>query len=154
MTVDARRRVVVLEGIDWWLEEMTVATGRKMKPFGIYPETELVLEEYPQHPMMGSMALVLVHEGEEMTVATVNLFPECPKLLAENEVWLKGWGENEGVPAALERAGLVTRTGEKMRTGFAEAELAVVSDDVMAMWREAHPETEEEDTDEWEVGPF
>lgn len=146
--------MIALLPLGRWFWGMTVSTGRKIEPFGVFPETELVLEVYPQHPIMGSMALVLMHEGEEFTVATVNLFLECPRPLAENEVWLKGWGENEGVPAALEKAGLVTRTGEKTRTGFAEAELAVVSEDVMAMWREAHPEAEEEDTGEWEIGPF
>ncbi|WP_414463349.1 hypothetical protein [Hyphomicrobium sp. DY-1] len=145
----AKRTGVVAAGV-----AMPVDTGVKISPFGAFPETELTLAEYPQFPMMGSLALVLTHEGEDVCVATVNPFPADVRPLDDNQVWLKGWGENEGVPEALEKAGVVTRTGEKSATGFAEAELAVVSEAVMEKWRAAHPEVDEENEEWEEMGPF
>ena len=59
-------------------------------------------------------------QGEPQFVATVAL-DEMP---AEDCVFLKGWSENEGIPEALVRAGLVELTGRKIPTGYCEAEEA------------------------------
>jgi hypothetical protein len=66
---------------------------------------------------------LLCKDGEPYAMATVNL-PD--KAQEEGHVFLKGWSENEGIPEALEAAGIVKRTGLKLRTGFAEAEDAVL----------------------------
>ena len=39
----------------------------------------------------------------------------------KGHVFLKGWGENEGVPDALVKAGIVELTGRTVQTGFCEA---------------------------------
>jgi hypothetical protein len=83
----------------------------------------------------GGLALICERAGQREYVATVNLAPYGSRPLAENEVWLKGWSENEGVPEALEKAGIVKLTSETMPTGFVEAQLAIVSDEVMAYVR-------------------
>lgn len=62
-------------------------------------------------------AIKITTDGEVWAVATVNL----PVDLAPNCVLLKGWSENEGIPAALESAGIVKLTGRTFETGFAEA---------------------------------
>jgi hypothetical protein len=62
-------------------------------------------------------------------IATVNMSLSRP--LAKNEVWLKGWGENEGVPEALEKAGILKLTGETMPCEYSEAQLGVLSDELI-----------------------
>ena len=59
-------------------------------------------------------------EGEPVFTATVSL-QEKPK---DGYVFLKGWSENEGIPDALEKAGIVKLTGRTVRAGFAEAQEA------------------------------
>ena len=68
----------------------------------------------------GSTAIQAFQGAEPMFVATVAL-DEMPK---KGHVFLKGWSENEGVPQALERAGIVMLTGRKIPTGYVEAEEA------------------------------
>ena len=58
--------------------------------------------------------------GVPIFVATVAL-DEKPK---DGCVFLKGWSENEGVPSALVKAGIVELTGRKIKTGYCEAEEA------------------------------
>lgn len=58
--------------------------------------------------------------GEPEFKATVAL-DEVPR---EGCVFLKGWSENEGIPAALVKAGIVELTGRKLTTGYCEAEEA------------------------------
>jgi len=41
-------------------------------------------------------------------------------------VWLKGWSENEGLPEALEAAGVVRLTGKSTPVGFSHAQEAEV----------------------------
>jgi hypothetical protein len=58
--------------------------------------------------------------GDLVAVATVNLdqFP-----LAPDEVFIKDWSENEGIKDALVKAGIVASTGERVPTGFVEADV-------------------------------
>ena len=58
--------------------------------------------------------------GEPEFKATVAL----DELPSEGCVFLKGWSENEGIPAALVKAGVVELTGRKIPTGYCEAEEA------------------------------
>lgn len=63
-------------------------------------------------------ALILSINGnydEYSIVASVNL-PEVP--LSEDHVFIKTWGENEGILEALEEAGIVESTGIEVPTGF------------------------------------
>lgn len=71
----------------------------------------------------GSVALQIFSARGKEATATVCLSPEGPTP-KEGFVWLKGWGGNEGMPEALEKAGIVKRTGETHPTGFVNAELA------------------------------
>lgn len=74
----------------------------------------------------GRKALLLVNlESDEPDYfcASVNL-PDVP--LASNQTLLKGWSENEGIPAALYEAGVCRDTGERIPTGFCQAEVATI----------------------------
>lgn len=52
---------------------------------------------------------------EPMATATVNIMEETP---APNCVFIKTWSENEGILEALEKAGVVKRTGRQILCGF------------------------------------
>jgi len=74
------------------------------------------------HYKDGSVAIVGHgwNTGEPLFTATVWL-PDAPD---EGCVWLKGWEENEGVPEALVKAGVVRLTGRTCHTGYCEAQEA------------------------------
>jgi len=77
-------------------------------------EVELLFGNYGDgSPAIQAISLM----GEPMFTATVAL-DEKP---AEGCVFLKGWSENEGVPDALVKAGIVEFTGRKVKTGYCEA---------------------------------
>jgi len=71
----------------------------------------------------GRIALELLDpdDGEIQATATVNV-PEFP--LKDGYVLLKGWSENEGIPEALEKAGVVRLTKHTVQTGFVKAQVA------------------------------
>ena len=71
-----------------------------------------------------SLCIQLQKGGEPQAVATVCLEGGPP---LRGYVWLKGWSENEGIPDALERAGVCARTGRFKPTGFVQAEEARLS---------------------------
>lgn len=56
-------------------------------------------------------------DGEPMFKATVALDEKPTK----DCVFLKGWSENEGIPEALVKAGIVELTGRKIKVGYCEA---------------------------------
>jgi len=114
-------------------------TGRKVRPFLDVPETEVALGAYDN----GAIAIMGFAGEDEWYCASVRL-AETRRVLQDNEVWLKGWSENEGLPAALEAAGIVTRTGITTRFGYASAELALVDEKLMELWRAHQVELEEE----------
>ena len=66
------------------------------------------------------LAIYVESAHEREYVATVNLDHE-PRAGA---VYLKDWGGNQGVPEALERAGVVRLLNEFQRTGRMVAQLA------------------------------
>lgn len=80
-------------------------------------DLKLVQAKYTNN---GSPALELVdpRNDEPWFVATVNL-PDQPP--APGCVWLKSWSENEGLPEALERAGVVRLTGRQVKVGDFDA---------------------------------
>jgi hypothetical protein len=67
----------------------------------------------------GRKALLLLEAGTQDLVAcaTVNL-PE--QTLGPDEVFIKNWGENEGMLRALQDAGIVRATGETVRSGYVQ----------------------------------
>jgi hypothetical protein len=68
----------------------------------------------------GSTAMQAVQQGEPMFVATVALNEVPP----DGHIFLKGWSENEGIPEALEKAGVVELTGRTIPAGYCEAQEA------------------------------
>jgi hypothetical protein len=58
-----------------------------------------------------ALQLVDADTGERIATATVNA-PEIP--LKQNEILLKGWSENTGLPEVLEEAGIVRLTGREV----------------------------------------
>ena len=59
-------------------------------------------------------------EGEPLFTATVAL----DKIPPAGHVFLKGWSENEGIPEALVKAGIVNLTGNTVKTGYCVAQEA------------------------------
>jgi len=55
--------------------------------------------------------------GEPLATCTVAVV----ELPGEGYVFLKDWGENEGIPECLVKAGIVELTGKKVWAGFCEA---------------------------------
>lgn len=82
-----------------------------------YTDEDVILDcegEYPN----GTLAIsATTLQGEPQFTATVAL-DEIP---AEGCVFLKGWSENEGIPEALVKAGIVELTGRTIPTGYCEA---------------------------------
>jgi len=66
--------------------------------------------------------LLIIEDGEEagelLATASVNL-PEAE--LAEDEICIKNWSENEGILDVLQDAGIIQATGRSVRTGYVSA---------------------------------
>ena len=60
-------------------------------------------------------------DGEPLFTATVCIQDEKPP---DGFVFLKGWSESEGIPEALEKAGIVRLTGRTIPTGYCEVQEA------------------------------
>lgn len=83
----------------------------------IQGEVEIEFKKYQN----GSVAIQAFSlDGEPEFTATVAL-DEMPP---DGYVFLKGWSENEGVPNALVKAGVVELTGRTIATGYVEAQEA------------------------------
>jgi hypothetical protein len=67
-----------------------------------------------------SIALRITDNGMPVATATVCLVKSGVPVEA-GKVWLKGWGENEGIPEALEKAGIVKLTGKAFTVGYGKA---------------------------------
>lgn len=79
-------------------------------------EVELLFTHYLLDSSIVIQGLSL--QGEPEFVATVCITDEKPP---KNHVFLKGWSENEGIPEALAKAGVVRLTGRKVKVGYCEA---------------------------------
>lgn len=75
------------------------------------------------HYADGSIALHAFQDGEPAFKATVWIQNKPRK---GNFVYLKGWSENEGIPQALEDAGIVKLTGVRIPIGYCNALEAVL----------------------------
>lgn len=76
----------------------------------------------------GETAISIVYDKDESYVATVALVPYGCDHPGETGVWLKGWSENQGVPQALESAGIVRLTGRTQSTGYVMAQHAELTE--------------------------
>jgi hypothetical protein len=72
---------------------------------------------------------IATEDGELLTTATVCLDVPPP----DGHVWLKGWTENEGIPEALQAAGVLRLTGGIQRAGHAVALLAELTEAAKAL---------------------
>lgn len=83
--------------------------------------------EFAQYGNGGTAILIMQPDtGVRLAVATVNLEGLGAPTNKPDHVWLKGHSENEGIPEALEEAGILKRTGEVFPTGFVYVELAKI----------------------------
>lgn len=81
----------------------------------------------------GEIAMRVFNElGEPESTPTVNVSPYGADRAPPGHVWLKGWGENQGIPEALEAAGVCRRIGKEFSTGYEVAELAQLTDEALA----------------------
>lgn len=65
--------------------------------------------------------------GEPMMIATVNLIDEP---LTDDCVHIKNWSENKGILDSLVKAGIIEDTGQKIPTGYVEANLCKLLIDI------------------------
>lgn len=78
--------------------------------------------------------------GERWATATVCLTPYNAPHPGEYGMWLKGWSENQGLPEALQAAGVLRITGRTHPTGYVHAQHGELTDDAIAVFK-----VEEED---------
>ena len=80
----------------------------------------------------GEIAIRVLNERDRQPEAMATVALEgAPAAATRKGVWLKGWTENEGIPAALEKAGICKLTGETFPTGFCEAEFAELTPEAL-----------------------
>jgi hypothetical protein len=79
----------------------------------------------------GEDAICLMDQGEPYIRPTVALWPPSPTA-RDGQVWLRTWAECEGLPEALEAAGVVRLTDTLEPTGYCEARLAELTDAALA----------------------
>lgn len=73
----------------------------------------------------GENALILNSEdGEPLLKLTVSPEPDAGRRAADDEIWVRTWGENTGVLTALVSSGIATETTEAARCGYEIAWLA------------------------------
>ena len=100
------------------MKDGTIVLSAKLK--GTFAdENELMDVRMTKYSSTDRPALLITNKaGEPQFTATVNMPTEE---IADDHVFLKGWSENEGLPEALEEAGLVKLTGRTCPAGFCEA---------------------------------
>lgn len=87
-----------------------------------------------------SLSLVRDENGEPWLTASVALWPPAP-VAADGEMWLKTWSECDGLPEALEEAGIVELTHRVHPTGYCVARLAKLTPTAIAdRDAQSHPE--------------
>lgn len=79
----------------------------------------------------GTVLTVMTPIGEVGAVASVNMSGYDVPTPPQNQIWTKGWSENEGLPEALQEAGVITLTGERIPAGHCEAELATINEEFL-----------------------
>jgi len=77
----------------------------------------------------GAVALVIESNSGIEAKATVNM-PEVD--LQKDQIILKNWSENTGIPEALVKAGLVEITSEAVSNGFVAAPIATMKPELLS----------------------
>ena len=92
----------------------------RVGPTKLLPAGVIRFQEYPS----GEIGIEVITDARRRHcyVATVSLVPYGSPYPGAGGVWLKGWSENEGVPQALELAGVVRLTGRTHPSGFVIAD--------------------------------
>jgi len=72
-------------------------------------------KSYYEHGKRVALCLIDADDGEPVSTCTVNL-PEEP--LADDEVLIKDYSENEGMVEFLVKEGVVERTNRDVRSGY------------------------------------
>lgn len=92
------------------IESLTFAVGKDM----------VRLREYQYANGRMALRVITATTGEPYATLTVNV-PEA--MIAEDELIVKAWGENEDVARAALATGLFVDTGRRLSTGFMEAQV-------------------------------
>ena len=81
-------------------------------------QTECMIHKL-RYPAGQALALIIESlDGEPLMTASVNLVDEH---LADNEVAIKDWSENEGIRECLEKLGVIGPVKRSVKTGFVTA---------------------------------
>lgn len=93
-------------------------------------ECHVVMERYQS----GGLSLRLIDAADPCPVcrATSNLIDSRP---AKDEVFIKNYGENEGVFQVLTEAGLLIDTGKTIETGHSMLNVGRMSQDLVNQWQ-------------------
>lgn len=81
-----------------------------------------------QEYVSGETGIEVIDDRGNRYVATASIVPYGGPHPGETGVWLKGWSENEGVPQALEAAGILRLTGRTCTSGFATLQHAELTE--------------------------
>lgn len=103
---------IILRGFKYkhWVCRVLLGTfGTKPHPWVLYLEADGNQHE----PGYGK-----IHDGETIARAGVYIDGQTP---ADDEVIIKGWSENEGMPEALQAAGIIGPELRRVPTGRVEA---------------------------------
>lgn len=101
--------------------------------FGEYPDTSVVFGRY-RDDFSISMELI-AQDGEPLTKATICMSPHGLKPDVDAfQVFIKCYGENEGIVGTLEDANIIKSPGEYKDVGFVENGCAIclLTDDAIA----------------------
>lgn len=112
----------------------------KIGPWPAWPHGGVV--DWSHYAMTGATSIEIIGEdGDRLAVATV--CPDSNVLTPDGHVWLRSWNECEGLPDALERAGVVELQQTFLHMEFVTAQLGKLTSAALAELRlkyAAHPE--------------
>lgn len=98
-----------------------------------YFNGELALDPHHYHNGLPALCLTDPEEGDAYTTASVN--PNVPpSQVPQGCICLKGWSENEGIPAALQAAGIVGPPIAFIPSGFVTISVHKINPEYLALW--------------------
>ncbi len=92
-------------------------------------ECQILMQRYEQN---GTPALQLVDEEGTVARATAN---QPGVTLPPGELLIKDYSENKGMLAALIEAGVVSDTGKRIQSEYAELVIATLAPEILEQWR-------------------
>ena len=90
--------------------------------YDTYEDCKVVYAKYP----CGQNALIILESHDEPLMKASCTIPEYP--IADNQVLIKNWSENEGIFQELVRHKIIKFTGKKIPTDFVYAHLCDIID--------------------------